>query len=390
MRTKYRHIIIVLVSLYSTVIFSQVTYSPEFSLREIIRQQTWQELKPQTPSREQYLYSKIFQSDAYFKEYERLASAKGYNAYDLATITTFFKVICEEILEGKVHTDGELQTIFKFYQSNNRDINLTNEEKQLKYDALILKTMWIAQMSNSGKVDSKTAKELVNNLIESDKVRITGVKKDNRAVTDNQDKTTSSTKTNPKIYDIILRTVTSYGLNGVYITNKVSILFENGDVFTNPSKPLESFNINESKKDKPNNWDKWRKKGNIIQVTRSKNGKIVSWKKWHKVRPASNDFKLMGKFNSLDAFGGSTVINASTVYFDRQGRFAWKTVKGGNTVWKPIFAKSNSSGNYKIDDNTITLTYNNGVTESFFFGLYPKDNKHFIIGSNHFAPSKNN
>ncbi|WP_289644260.1 hypothetical protein [Maribacter aestuarii] len=97
---------------------------------------------------------------------------------------------------------------------------------------------------------------------------------------------------------------------------------------------------------------------------------------------------MQGKFNTIDAFGGSKVINASTVYFDNQGRFAWKTVKGGNTAWKPIFTKSAFAGTYEINAHTIILNYYNGVSEAYFFGLYPKDNMHFVIGANHFVPLK--
>lgn len=81
------------------------------------------------------------------------------------------------------------------------------------------------------------------------------------------------------------------------------------------------------------------------------------------------------------------MVNASLVSFDQQGRFAWKTVKGGNTSWKPIYSKSESAGTYSIEDLVITLSYNNGAKESFFLGLYPKDDQHLISGSSHFTPA---
>ena len=96
--------------------------------------------------------------------------------------------------------------------------------------------------------------------------------------------------------------------------------------------------------------------------------------------------KIVGTYTTLDAFGGDRVINASTVSFDTEGRFAWKTIKGGNTPWKPVYSKSASAGTYQIDGYRITLNYNNGQRESFFFGFYPKDNEHFVIGVGHFVP----
>lgn len=333
----------------------------------------------------------VFKSDSYFKEYERIAKTKGLPAYDLPTIKTFSEVIFEEIKYYKKLSDIEINKkynwIKKQYATATIDSKLNNEQVQEKYDSFVLKAMWLAQLAQSKSIEQDRLQFLADKFLKEQTENVQG----NQVSVKTPTKPVLSETINNinDIDDIILRTVTLYGLNGVYIKNQVSVLYENGILFTNPTQPLETFDVQDSKSEKPNKWDSWQKKGNIIQVTRSKNGKVVDWKKWHKVRPATKGFTLQGKFNTVDGFGGSAVINASSIYFDNQGRFTWKTVKGGNTIWKPVFVKTNSSGNYKIDNHTISLTYTNGVAESYFFGLYPKDNQHFIIGANHFVPLKN-
>jgi len=74
---------------------------------------------------------------------------------------------------------------------------------------------------------------------------------------------------------------------------------------------------------------------------------------------------------------------------DKQGRFAWRNVKGSaNTPWKPVLIESNTAGTYEIEDYTITLNYNNGKSAAYFFGVYPDNPDFFIIGGNHFIPVK--
>jgi hypothetical protein len=374
--------------------FAQVSYVPEISLRNSIRKEIWLELKPLTPVKQQFLLGLLFKSDAYFKEYERIVKIKGYSAYDLITVETFFNIICEEVRDDKEVTDDELDkrynTVKRQHATTKKDTKLNNEGKQRKYDPLILKAMWLLQLAQSKKISSEAKMLLAKKLLHENNNNKNTAKEISELEKKPIHKTIINKKNNSnQIYDIILRTVTRYGLQGVYVTNEVNVLYKNGDVFTNPSEPLEVFNITRSKRTKPKKWDKWQKRTSIIYVTRSKTGKTTGWKKWFKVRPVQKGFKFSGKFYTSDSFGSAQVVNSSTVAFTSNGRFAWKTIKGGNTIWKPVYVKSKTSGTYQINNYTITLNYNNGVSESFFFGLYPKDNRHFIIGANHFAPIKN-
>jgi len=255
-----------------------------------------------------------------------------------------------------------------------------------------LESLWIVTLAELIKGKNDDAKYLAQELLNQPIITtedlekpssITQKEKKEQSVTIRKETSGSSS---PEVSDIILRTVTKYGLNGVYIDNEVSALFTNGELLTNPSEPLDQLNLASSKREHPKKWATWKKKGDVLYVTKAWKNKTYDWKKWFKLRPGKKGMKLPGRYNTLDGFGGATVINASMVAFDAQGRFAWKTIKGGNTVWKPVYSKSNSSGTYEIDGHTIRLKYNDGTTESFFFGLYPKDSEHFVIGSSHFAP----
>lgn len=116
--------------------------------------------------------------------------------------------------------------------------------------------------------------------------------------------------------------------------------------------------------------------------------KTQTWKTWHYARPAINGFTLSGRFQSADSFGGGDVINFNTIAFTREGRFALASLKGGNTPWLPAYAKSKSAGRYTVNGYDMLLHFNNGQKKTLAFGLYPKDNKHFFMGSSHFVPLK--
>ncbi|MEM6804581.1 MAG: hypothetical protein AAF696_24485, partial [Bacteroidota bacterium] len=291
------------------------------------------------------------------------------------------------------------------FQRKRIGVDLDNREKQKTYDVLIMKSMWLAGLYNMTKGENTSLKSLAQQLLDENQIEakartpkpISATRnyapkepkvKENPTKAQNSAKALTRANADQGVKEIILRTVSNYGLNGMYIDNEVHVLYENGDMYTNPSKALEQGNIQHLKAKYPKKWDRWKQRGSSLWVTKTRNGKTYEWKKWFKLRPASSSFRLSGKFKTADAFGGATVINASTVVFDKQGRFAWKTLKGGNTSWKPVYSNSQSAGTYTFDGYRITLNYNNGTKESFFFALYPKDNEHFIIGKSHFVPGE--
>ena len=375
--------------------FSQRTYVPDKNFRTAIRKKVWPDLKVKTPKKQLFLTQLVFNSNQCFDLFEKAARQRNWPAYQGATVLAFREVVLKEAIRGKDYSESEIQEVYEFYRRkvNNKDpdVTMNNKELQEKYDPLILESLWIGTLSELIKGRNDDAKKLAQDLLRTPDKEVEVVKKKPSVAAEElpvkeTDVTTVSSNNDKAVDDIILRTVTNYGLNGVYIDNEVSILFKNGDLITNPSKPLNELNSVVSKRNNPKKWATWKKKGNIIYVTKAWKNKTYDWKKWFKLRPAKKGGKIVGTYTTLDAFGGDRVINASTVSFDTEGRFAWKTIKGGNTPWKPVYSKSASAGTYQIDGYRITLNYNNGQRESFFFGFYPKDNEHFVIGVGHFVP----
>ncbi|WP_343485901.1 hypothetical protein [Allomuricauda sp. d1] len=372
------------------------SYNPNTSYRNEIRKASWNALKPETPKKYRLLTSMVFNTNQCFDLYEKAAKAYEWPIYEPVTILTFKKVIMDEVVRGSDYSKAEIETAYqnteRAYGKGSKDENLSDKELQKKYDPIILEALWIATLNEFSKgKDNEVislARQRMPNKTGNDVAAETGPKTTSSKEQNRKKSEIASSAKIPGVSDIILRTVTNYGLNGVYVDNEVSILFDNGEILTNPSQPLDELNIAQSKKKHPKRWNLWKKKGDVLYVTKPWKNKTYDWKKWFKLRPGKKDFKISGRYNTSDAFGGATVINASTVSFDAQGRFAWKTVKGGDTSWKPIYSKSSSAGTYEIDGYKVTLNYNNGTKEAFFFGLYPKDNEHFVIGVSHFVPVK--
>lgn len=383
---------------------AQLSYVPQDNLRDAIRIAQWTELKPQTPKKQRFLTGLVFGSNQCFQIFEDAARRAGHQPYELPTIAAFYQVVLEETIAGDAMSNQEVehvyQTTSKQFQNQKPDKTMAHTNLQRVYDSLIIQAIWVATVFELSKKRSveiqETAQGLLNafslekliGLNEEKSANTTLVASQPKESAPIQAKTVINTKTPLGLTDVIMRTVTNYGLNGVYIKNEVSVLFADGTIFSNPNEPLDALDAVISKRQNPKKWGKWQKNGSVLRVTKPWKNKSYDWKKWFRVRPAEKGQKIVGHFNSLDGFGGSTVINAAMVAFDSQGRFAWKTVKGGNTSWKPIYSKSASAGTYEIDDYKITLIYNNGVRESFFFGFYPMDDEHFVIGSSHFTPKK--
>lgn len=373
----------------------QNSYVPDESLRTTIRKKVWQELKVKTPRKQVFFTGLVFNTNQCFDLFEKAAKQRNWPTYSPATILAFRKVVINEAIEGRDYSEDEIAAIYTATKNKLKaqEPNGSADSPTLQklYDPLILESLWLVTLRELIKDKNDDAKNLAQELLNEPVVADDNIKEPSitssakKESTERTDRVNDNTG-NLEVSDIILRTVTNYGLNGVYIDNEVSILFANGELLTNPSEPLDQLDVAASKKKHPKKWAIWKKSGNVLYVTKSWKNKTYDWKKWFKLRPGKKGMKLLGTFYTSDAFGGDRVINASTVSFDNQGRFAWKTIKGGNTPWKPVYSKSSTAGTYEIDKYTITLNYNNGQRESFFFGLYPKGNEHFVIGVGHFVP----
>ena len=188
-----------------------------------------------------------------------------------------------------------------------------------------------------------------------------------------------------EIEAIYMRTVTRYGLSGVYITNASYLLLKNGDIFDRIRGNPYELDVAESKRTQTKDWATWKRQGKKI-VVKKNNGKEYTWEKWHETVPAKKGETIEGSFQSSDPFTGSKTFNFNTIVFNKNGKFAAGRVKGGETSWKSIVKKSAQSGTYVLDRYSITLKQTGKPDESFLFFFYPDNHQYFVIGRSHYAP----
>ena len=186
---------------------------------------------------------------------------------------------------------------------------------------------------------------------------------------------------------VYLRTVTSYGLSGVYVENVAYLLLKDGSIYREPSVSPDELDVAASKQKEPKKWGTWKRAGSTLNVTWS-NGKTEAWTKWFELKPAKAGGTLVGTFKSSDGFGGAAVANFNTVSFSSSGQFSWGKLKGGDTSWKPIYSSQQTAGTYQLNGYSMTLRFNNGQTEKYFFAYYPDKDNYFVLGSSHFVPRK--
>ena len=184
---------------------------------------------------------------------------------------------------------------------------------------------------------------------------------------------------------IYMRTVTRYGLGGVYITNASYLLLKNGDIFDRIHGSPYKLDIAESKKTQAKDWGTWKRRGKKI-VVKDSDGDENTWENWHETVPAKKGETLSGSFQSSDPFTGGKAFNVNTIIFNKNGQYAAARVKGGETSWKSIVIKSNNKGTYVLDRYSITLKPEGKPAESFVFFFYPDKHNYFVIGRSHFVP----
>lgn len=380
--------------------FAQTSYTPDNAVRKEIANTLWEALKAKTPAAGTTMMQYLMTSDEVFQLYENAVGKNGINPYEIGVVAGFVEDVCKEVSSGVSITEAEsfenVKKMQTYYKANGIDENMSNLQKQRKYDVLILKTIWVGSVNELELKNSVVAKAMAKELLATSRTGVaTGPKLETTASVQTSNETPSPKKTyntngtnSNAIKDVVMITTTSYGLGGMYVSNDVYALLTNGESLYEPSEPLETMDINASKRKNPKHWDSWEIKNNVFYIIDGQDGDVSDWETWFKVRPAKKGFRINGTFKTSDPFTGGSIINSSIVYFDALGRFEWKTTKGGLGGWRPVLVNKNSSGTYTIADRTITLNYGNGTSESLFFGLYPKDDAHFIIGSSHFLPVK--
>ena len=378
--------------LFSTGCLSQnFDYKVDKDLRNNIRKTTWNELKSKTPERERVILNFSFLGNNLFNKYRVAAKNYGYNPENLVTATTFLHVISNEIIEGRNYSKPEID---KLYNATEKDIAelkvLTKQELQSKSDKRILTAMWLFNLKELTKGDLKEVITLAKETLKEYQ-RTVEPSNEEIPVTEKRIEGPSSIPFNDSsIYDIRMRTITSYGLSGPYVANRVYVFFKNGDLFLSPHESLNSYDIVKSKREHPSKWQQWKENNGVTTITYKSRSKVkqTSVKKWFDVRKPPVGYRIEGVFDTVDPFGGGVVVKAKTIYLNKQGKFAWKTVSGGSYAGSSVYKYSKAKGTYKISGHTIEFTYLDGTKNDYFFAIYPDSDRHLIIGKSHFVPNK--
>lgn len=190
-----------------------------------------------------------------------------------------------------------------------------------------------------------------------------------------------------EIEGIYMRTVTRYGLGGVYVKNAIYLMLKDGTVYKNLSENPYHLDVAASKQKDAKNWGTWRRNGDVINATWPK-GKPQTWKKWFVTGGAKKGERISGGFRSSDPFTGGKVFNVNKIALTEDGRFYWANIKGGETSWRSIVSKSKKKGRYELDRHSITFYNEDDTSDSHLFYFYPGRRDAFGIGKSHFLPLK--
>lgn len=190
-----------------------------------------------------------------------------------------------------------------------------------------------------------------------------------------------------EVEGIYMRTVTRYGLSGVYVKNAIYLLLKDGTIYKNLSVPLDELNVVASRQEETKHWGTWDKQGDVLNVTWS-NGKSYEWKKWFVTDPAQAGERLSGVFKSSDPFTGATAFNVNTLVLTEEGDYYWLNQKGGQTSWRSLISESEMKGRYELDGHKIVFHDESGESESHLFYFYPGKRDVFGIGKSDFLPVK--
>ena len=388
-------------------------YEPDPALRKTIAKEVVAELLAKTPGDSRFAARFALAGNIPFNDYERLASAYGYQPYQDCTVATFAEVAAWQIAR---RTELDVEQIAAVHGSCTQSSSTVLGNKPLTQavgDAAILRAVWQRNLEVTGRQlgndqlvaaatrDAGAAFEAFRGEARAWRVGDEGfvARSENQPVptadhVQSTQRPRGQTTVSPSpaatggadVERMVLRTVTRYGLSGVYVTNQVYLLLKDGSIFRKPYRSPNQLDVAASKLESPKDWGTWERRGEMLAVTWS-DGETQQWKTWHTCRPADSEKRLAGRFQSADAFGGANVINFNTIAFERDGRFSWDTLKGGNTeAWLPAYSKDKSAGRYELRDHTIRFRFNDGRVADYAFCLYPKDDEHFAIGANHFVP----
>jgi hypothetical protein len=189
-----------------------------------------------------------------------------------------------------------------------------------------------------------------------------------------------------QIYGMFLRSYYAIGVGGAgYIQYEPYLYLKDGTVYNDPYLAPNSFNVALSKKEEPQKWGKWTRKGNTFTIlwNESDDGKPDT-EDVLPTEPGSNNQRLNGYFESLSgggntAFGGNTSIAVYRGFtFKPDGTFtrdggASATTGNDYTGDSPNVTASSQSattrGTYKISGYNLELKFADGTVWRRAFSL---------------------
>ncbi|MEM1261321.1 MAG: hypothetical protein AAGH76_02865 [Pseudomonadota bacterium] len=387
-------------------------YEVDSATRKSVSEATKKELVAATPRQQRFSVRFAISGKTPFRDYEKIAKAAGYPPYEDCSVATFVEVTNWQIIQRSDISSASIKHLYDRCEASDTTVLGPKPLSQQVGDREVIRGMWQRSLEFVGKslrdvrlltfIQDDATKRFTSLYGDPAEYQLTTAGFVPAAPVVAKTEAPASETTSPEaekpaaipqptdsaanglFEQLILRTVTRYGLSGVYVENATYMLLNDGSILKEPTDNPYTLNIASSKRQAPKRWGRWRRQGSTLQVTWLGDDP-TTWKRWFIVRPAKKGRRISGRFQSADGFGGDRVANFNTVAFSSDGRFSWATLKGGDTPWKPAYSNRKSAGRYELDGNMIRLSYNDGAVREYAFGFYPKDDDHFVIGANHFT-----
>ncbi len=171
----------------------------------------------------------------------------------------------------------------------------------------------------------------------------------------------------------------------IYPVHNPYVFFKDGTVVKEPKIPIEDLQLGALTKKEAVDWGTYKKAGDKVVITYYDGDQ--SEKEWPgaEAYPAGKNETLAGSFSSISgggdlAVGGSVgVIAYSNMTLTSDGWFTNERLGGGHSSDHSAFSQQKTAGQYTLDGYSITLKFNNGDTQRFFFCYYGQDRSVFRL-----------
>jgi hypothetical protein len=181
----------------------------------------------------------------------------------------------------------------------------------------------------------------------------------------------------------------TYGL-GLEIYYRPYILFKDETIYKDLDIDPDEFDPAKSKVSEKDNWGTWKKTGSEITVNWN-DGSSSVWEDetWYPTTAPKLNEELDGIYRSLSGLtdlyvgGNSTVVSAKSLAFN-DDKFTYDVTSGASSSPVVVYTSETKGGKYRLDINTIELTFNNGEKLKRFFFFTPDSKKAFCIGTTYY------